>query len=115
MWSHFIAGVGNPDPHLWSPGLIKCGNNNLCIRRRWLCDGDNDCGDNSDEELTFCASRECERQDFRCATTHRCIPSDWVCDDDNDCGDASDEPPDCSKSSNDVAVMVSRALRCFSI
>ncbi len=47
-------------PSTCSPGRVKCGNNNVCIVRHWLCDGDDDCGDNSDETPTFCAMTTCQ-------------------------------------------------------
>ena len=31
-------------------GEFKCANGRLCIPERFRCDGNNDCGDNSDED-----------------------------------------------------------------
>ncbi|XP_063599464.1 uncharacterized protein LOC134775782 [Penaeus indicus] len=36
-------------------GLIECQTNNRCVSMRDICDGENDCNDNSDEEHRLCS------------------------------------------------------------
>ncbi|KPP76751.1 low-density lipoprotein receptor-related protein 2-like, partial [Scleropages formosus] len=68
---------------------FDCRTNYRCVPTWAVCNGHDDCRDNSDE--LGCEELTCDPMgDFRC-DNHRCVPLRWRCDGDNDCGDASDE------------------------
>lgn len=70
-----------------------------CFRRSVLCDGINQCVDETDEHSEDCVPVICNEHQFQCKESHQCIPRTWVCDGHKDCTDASDENADCGECS----------------
>lgn len=81
-------------PTAYTSPLIQCNHTTACIHPKWICDKQNDCWDNSDEEncddVTVPPQKECPDTKFKC-DNGQCVSLLWRCDKDNDCEDSSDE------------------------
>ncbi|KAJ7402336.1 low-density lipoprotein receptor-related protein 1B-like protein [Pitangus sulphuratus] len=71
------------------PGQWQC-RNRVCIMAEWKCNGIDDCGDSSDEDV--CAT--CPPGMVRC-DEGKCILESLMCNEENDCLDGTDEPNTC--------------------
>ncbi|KAF3832981.1 hypothetical protein F7725_026646 [Dissostichus mawsoni] len=99
LWGSLITLLLSQSPGVQGSAECSCGRSHFtcavsafgectCIPAQWQCDGDNDCGDHSDED--GCMLPTCSPLDFHC-DNGKCIRRSWVCDGDNDCEDDSDE------------------------
>uniref|UniRef100_A0A8C2JYU5 Low density lipoprotein receptor-related protein 8, apolipoprotein e receptor n=1 Tax=Cyprinus carpio TaxID=7962 RepID=A0A8C2JYU5_CYPCA len=79
-----------PDAKACPAKMFQC-RNRMCVASTSICDGDDDCGDGSDEEkCTAATASTCGPHEFRCNNSE-CIPAPWSCDGEPDCKDKSDE------------------------
>jgi len=93
-------------------GEFQCDNGN-CVPYRYVNEGDNDCGDWSDEEYHSCRSSQ-----FTCANKD-CVNAAYVCDGHDDCRDGSDEalcdvtaPPTTSEAPRSAAACGPDEFQC---
>ena len=74
---------------------FPCGESGLCLPNQWMCDGQPDCSDGSDEAPENCIPTTplppppCKG--FRCSSVDRCIPHAWLGDRSKDCIGGEDE------------------------
>ena len=75
------------------PQDYRC-QNNQCVIGLFVCDGEDDCGDGSDE---VGCSGTCEPGRWKCPKSATCINMSNVCDGQNHCEGGEDEATNCSK------------------
>uniref|UniRef100_A0A8C5A5R6 EGF-like domain-containing protein n=1 Tax=Gadus morhua TaxID=8049 RepID=A0A8C5A5R6_GADMO len=80
------------DAILCDVGEFHCHDQLTCVPENWLCDGEPDCSDASDETDTSC---KCPLNHFQCIGTRKCIHFNKLCNGARDCDDGYDEGVHC--------------------
>ncbi|XP_048835137.1 low-density lipoprotein receptor-related protein 1B-like isoform X4 [Brienomyrus brachyistius] len=85
-------------PLVCHAGDFLCHDQLACVSEGWLCDGEPDCPDGSDETLDRCTqevSVKCALNHMQCLGTNTCIHFNKLCDGAKDCEDGFDEGVHC--------------------
>ncbi|GBN27743.1 hypothetical protein AVEN_198856-1 [Araneus ventricosus] len=92
--------------------------NNKCVLRTAMCNGRNDCGDNSDEDYCSYSNNCPTHRSFFCGKSNnyydRCIPLSWKCDGWKDCPSGKDEE-ECREDNENLtpALLLKASLRAL--
>ncbi|KAM9629679.1 low-density lipoprotein receptor-related protein 1B-like [Morphnus guianensis] len=92
------AGAGGEEHQLCDVGEFLCRDRVTCVSQHWLCDGEPDCPDDSDESLDTCpeeADFKCTPNYVSCIGTNKCIHLSQLCNGVYDCSDGYDEGVHC--------------------
>ncbi|XP_041434027.1 low-density lipoprotein receptor-related protein 1B-like [Xenopus laevis] len=90
--------VYSAEQQLCDPGEYLCNDNVTCVSQSWLCDGEPDCPDNSDESVDTCHEKivfKCPRNHMACIGTKTCIHYSKLCNGVYDCPGGYDEGAHC--------------------
>ncbi|XP_035376859.1 low-density lipoprotein receptor-related protein 1B [Electrophorus electricus] len=95
-WTVAPVGAGK---EVCDDGEFLCADGKVCVSESWLCDGEADCPDASDESFFQCPQRQakvtCPPNHIQCVGTRRCVPFSGLCDGVDDCEDGYDEGVHC--------------------
>uniref|UniRef100_A0A8C5NES4 EGF-like domain-containing protein n=1 Tax=Gouania willdenowi TaxID=441366 RepID=A0A8C5NES4_GOUWI len=84
----------HPEAILCDVGEFQCLSLDTCVPEAWVCDGEPDCPDDSDEsahELII----KCPLNHIQCVGTRKCIHFNKLCNGARDCADGYDEGVHC--------------------
>ncbi|XP_074677373.1 uncharacterized protein LOC141922138 [Strix aluco] len=98
-------------PHLACPRThVLCRDGTECVAQEYMCDGEKDCADGSDED--GCAQLCDTPGAFHCVSGAMCVGAGELCDGVPQCPDASDEM-DCWSPTQECALRCDTATRCI--
>ncbi|TNN03201.1 hypothetical protein fugu_000230 [Takifugu bimaculatus] len=86
------------DAILCDIGEFHCRDGKTCVPEAWLCDGEPDCPDDSDESDAICTHQvvvRCPLNHIQCIGTKKCIHFNKLCNGARDCEDGFDEGVHC--------------------